>query len=117
MVHGVGIDIVSVDKFKAVMDRRGSKFLSRLFTAEELEYCLTRRYPEIHLSARFAAKNSLFKALGRTLGYSSVEVKRAISGAPALRIAGNSTDGLRCNLSMAHSKEYSMAETIVEVLE
>ena len=117
MVHGVGIEVVSVERFRAAMNRRGSKFLRRLFTAPELEYCFGKRHPELHLSARFAAKRSLFKALGHSLGYSKVEVMRADSGAPALRVEGSALEGLRCSLSMAHSKEYSMAETVVEVVE
>ena len=73
MIHAIGIEIVSVDKFKAAMERRGEKLLTRLFSPSELKYCLARRVPAIHLSARFAAKRSLFKALGRNLGYSNVE--------------------------------------------
>jgi holo-[acyl-carrier protein] synthase len=116
MVHGVGIEIVSVDKFKAVMERRGEKFLKRLFTANELKYCRGHRSPEVHLCARFAAKSSLFKALGRTLGYSNVEVVRDVLGAPELKVEGAGLDGYSCSVSMAHTGEYSIAETVVEVL-
>ncbi len=68
MVHGIGIEIVSIERFRAAMERRGEKLLHRLFTEGELKFCLGRKRPEVHLSARFAAKRSLFKALGRSLG-------------------------------------------------
>ncbi len=114
MVHGVGIEIVSVERFRAAMDRRGAKFLHRLFTEGELKYCMRRKSPEVHLSARFAAKRSLFKALGHSLGYSSVEVVHDSNGAPSLAVEGSGVDGLRCSVSISHSKEYSVAETVVE---
>ncbi|MBE9528683.1 MAG: holo-ACP synthase [Proteobacteria bacterium] len=114
MVHGVGIEIVSVERFLAVMDRRGEKFLRRLFTEAELRYCKRKKSPAVHLSARFAAKRSLFKALGRSLGYASVEVVHDGNGAPSLAVEGPGIDGLRCSLSISHSADYSIAETIVE---
>ncbi len=116
MVHGIGIEIVSVERFRAAMERRGEKLLHRLFTEGELKFCLGRKRPEVHLSARFAAKRSLFKALGRSLRYSSVEIVRDTNGAPTLAVDGPGVDGLRCSLSMSHSREYSVAETVVETV-
>ena len=114
MVHGIGIEIVSVERFRAVMERRGEKFLSRLFTDSELKYCLGKRFPAVHLSARFAAKRSLFKALGRAFRYCGVEVVHDSNGRPSLAVEGSGVDGLRCSLSISHSREYSIAETGVE---
>jgi holo-[acyl-carrier protein] synthase len=114
MVHGVGIEIVSVERFLAAMDRRGEKFLRRLFTDAELKYCMRKKSPAVHLSARFAAKRSLFKALGRALRYASVEVVHDGNGAPSFAVEGHGTEGFRCSVSISHSAEYSIAETIVE---
>lgn len=112
MIYGIGIDIVDVPRFKAAMDRRGERFLRRLFTEAELSYCLGRKNPEAHLAARFAGKMSLFKALGRSFSFRDVEIVRDSRGAPHLK----STLLLpyKCSISITHDGNLSIAETIVE---
>ena len=113
MVHGVGIDIVSITKFSAAIERRGTGLYKRLFTADELVYCLKKRSPARHLAARFAAKVSLFKAMGRHMGFLNVEVVRSALGAPELKVNGTPR-GFRYNVSISHTDDLAVAETIVE---
>lgn len=113
MVHGIGIDTVHISRFRAAMERFGPRLLERLFTASELEYCLGQRMPERHLSARFAAKVSFMKALGRPMGFKDVEVLRNQGGAPAIRAKGMD-EALRVSLSIAHDGDLSIAETVIE---
>ncbi len=113
MIEGIGIDIVDVPRFRSAMERWGARFTNRLFTPAELEYCLRQKSPERHLAARFAAKVSLFKALGRTLRFTGVEVARGESGGPVFR--GRDIDeGLRLSLSISHDGRLSVGQTIVE---
>ena len=84
MIHGIGIDTVEISRFKRALDRWGDRLKTRLFTPGELAYCLGQRSPERHLSARFAAKVSFFKALGRPLAFRDVEVSRDPAGAPSI---------------------------------
>jgi holo-[acyl-carrier protein] synthase len=112
MIKGIGIDIVDVARFKAAMDRWGERLCSRLFTEAELGYCLGRRKAENHLAARFAAKESLKKALGRSLNYQDVEVTRDSSGRPAFKVVGLD-EGTACVLTMSHDGGLAVAETVV----
>lgn len=112
MILGIGIDIVEAPRFKAAVDRFGERLLNRLFTGQELGYCMRQRRPERHLSARFAAKVSLFKALGRGLSYRAVEVKRDESGRPSFESL--ELKGLRVSLSITHDGDLSLAQTIIE---
>ncbi|MBI1893192.1 MAG: holo-ACP synthase, partial [Candidatus Rokubacteria bacterium] len=66
-VTGIGVDLVRVERIREMMERWDRRFLSRVFTPEELSYCLKRRRPEQHLAARFAAKEAALKALGTGL--------------------------------------------------
>ena len=116
MIRGVGIDIVDVKRFKAAMKRFKGRFEKRLFTEAELSHCAGLRYPERHLAARFAAKVSAFKALGRTCPYKDVEIVRDSNGRPALIVKGMEK-GLRLLLSLSHEKNLSLAETIAETFE
>jgi phosphopantetheinyl transferase (holo-ACP synthase) len=56
---------------------------------------------------------SFFKALGRPVPWKEVEVERASSGAPVLKIKGLS-EGLRVSVSISHDGHLSIAETIIE---
>ncbi|MGA1822969.1 MAG: holo-ACP synthase [Thermoplasmatota archaeon] len=59
-VAGVGIDIVDVDNMEKLLSGRSR---SRIFTSGELVYCDGKENPILHLSGRFAAKESVIKAL------------------------------------------------------
>jgi holo-[acyl-carrier protein] synthase len=113
MVHGIGIDIVSIPRFSAAMKRRGPGLCKRLFTGDELAYCLKRRFPERHLAARFAAKVSLFKAMGSHMGFLNVEITRSALGAPVMEVKGGG-QGFRYNVSISHTGKLAVAETVVE---
>jgi holo-[acyl-carrier protein] synthase len=89
-VIGIGVDAVDVDRFRASLARTPS-LAGRLFTAGELAYAARRSDPTERLAARFAAKEAVMKALGVGLGafaFRDVEVVRATSGEPALRLTG-----------------------------
>ncbi|MFZ3073222.1 MAG: holo-ACP synthase [Thermodesulfobacteriota bacterium] len=116
MIRGVGIDIIDVVRFKAAMKRFEGRLEKRLFTEAELSYCAGLRHSERHLATRFAAKVSVFKALGRTLPYKDVEVARDSNGRPVLNVKGVEK-GFRFSLSLSHEKGFGLAETIVEIFE
>ena len=86
----VGIDLVDVDRFRAVLERRPS-LAARVFTAEEREALSSHVDPVPSLAARFAAKEAAMKALGVGLGavdFGDIEVRRTPSGAPELIVRG-----------------------------
>ena len=113
MIHGIGIDTIEISRFKRAMDRWGDKLNSRLFTPSELAYCLGQRSPERHLSARFAAKVSFFKALGRPLCYRAVEVSRDSTGAPSL-VSNAIEKGMSVSVSISHDGDLSIEKTDIE---
>jgi holo-[acyl-carrier protein] synthase len=113
MIYGIGIDIVSIGRFKKAVERWGARLEKRLFTDGELSYCLGQTHPERHLAARFAAKEALFKALGGPLPFQNVEITRGSSGRPEVKVAGIQ-DEYRFNISMSHEREYCVAQVIIE---
>ena len=38
-----GIDIIEIDRIKTSIERQGEKFLNRIFTNNEIEYCKSDR--------------------------------------------------------------------------
>ena len=60
-MHAHGIDIIEISRIAKAVDSWGDRFLKRIYTNREIEYCRGRA-PE--LAARFAAKEAVMKALG-----------------------------------------------------
>ena len=51
MIFGIGIDIIEIDRIKKSIEKFGDVFLNKIFTATEVEYCLSAsknfcRFPE-----------------------------------------------------------------------
>lgn len=87
---GMGTDLVEVERIRRVCERQGDRFLKRVFTEEELEYCLGMKYPHKHLAARFAAKEAVSKAfttgIGAQLGWKSISVYKGKRDEPLVRL-------------------------------
>ena len=118
MVAGIGIDVVAVSRIKRAAARSGGRFLNRVYTGREREYCLARRDPYPCLAARFAAKEAVFKALGNGLAncrWQDVEILQAPTGTPFVRLSGGAAAIARALgvkqvlVSLAHEKEYAAA--------
>lgn len=83
MIIGVGIDVVDITRFAAVLERT-PRLLDRLFTPDE------RHLAPASLAARFAAKEAVAKALGAPVGlrWTDCTVHRGDDGHPHLDISG-----------------------------
>ena len=122
-VKGIGVDLVRIARVRRLMERWEQRFLSRVFTAEELAYCLRRKRPEQHLAARFAAKEAALKALGTGLSlgvrWREIEVRRGQGEAPTIHFSGrmgslSQARGATRNLvSLTHDGEYAMAQVML----
>src|SRR5579885_1140731 len=78
----IGLDIVEIDRIRGLA-RRSPRFLSRVFSAEEIAYCRGKRLQWQHFAVRFAAKEAVWKALGREgLGLKDISVSRDERGKP-----------------------------------
>ena len=115
-----GVDIIEISRVRRVLERYGQRFLDRVFTPEEIEYCRGRAP---NLAARFAAKEATMKALGtgvRGVGWKDIEVVRAESGAPGIKLSGRAERragrfGVQeTALSISHSQEYAVAFVLIE---
>jgi holo-[acyl-carrier protein] synthase len=93
-VIGIGTDLVDLDRMRDVLARTPT-IIDRLFTVEEQRYARQRRDPTERFGGRFAAKEAAMKALGLGLGglrFRDIEVVRAESGAPSLRLHAGAAD-------------------------
>ena len=118
---GIGVDLVSISRVRGVFEGKPA-LLATVFTKEELRYCTRQRRPFMHLAARFAVKEAVFKALERGLGqgmhWTDVGTEHGPSGEPRLILRGEvarlaKAKGLRrCAISLTHAGGYAMAAAI-----
>lgn len=115
VIVGVGVDLVDVVRFTAVLARTPA-VRDRLFTAAE------RDLPPTRLAGRFAAKEAVAKALGGPagLGWQDVEVVVKESGQPRLAVGGAVAAAAerrgvrRWHLSMSHDGGFAVAMVVAE---
>jgi holo-[acyl-carrier protein] synthase len=114
MVIGTGIDIIEVARVKTIAEKN-PRFLEKIFTAGEIDYCLNKRNQYQHLAARFAAKEAFFKAIGRRINWTDVELTNLPSGKPELEIKNKERFRIeRAHVSVSHLKDYAVAAVILE---
>ena len=118
----VGIDTVDIDRFRGVMERQ-PRVLDRLFSPAERAAIADRADPAPGFAARFAAKESLLKALGgtpRSWTWHEIEVLSVRHGEPRLELHGGiaaharSTGIKRTVVSMSHDGNHAVAVVIGE---
>lgn len=121
MISGIGIDVVEVGRIRTVIEKWDERFISRLFTPNEMARCRARVNPAECFAVRFAAKEALAKALGhgwcKHFRWTDVEVLNDESGKPGLQIGGitaNLVRNKRVLLSLTHTRKYAAAMVTVE---
>ena len=58
----LGIDCTEISRFR---DYHNDKLFKKIFTEKEIKYCLSKSQPSQHFAVRFAAKESVYKALSQ----------------------------------------------------
>lgn len=115
-----GTDIIEIERVKKAIENLGEKFLSTIFTEQEIEYCEARKMQKYqHYAARFAVKEAAFKALGEyikdEIDWKSFEVIKGKNGKPILKINNKIEELENVDISISHCKEYATA-TVVALL-
>ena len=107
----IGIDIVEISRMAQALARR-PKLYARLFTPAERCYCDGKRNAAQHYAVRFAAKEAVAKALGRSLSWQEVEITRGTTGPPQALLHGaaaTTAAGGKIQISLSHSDGYAVA--------
>ena len=114
MIVGIGVDIIEVDRIQKLAEK-SPRFLKRVFTNEEIQYCTGKKNKYQHLAARFAAKEAFFKALGKKIHWTDVGIVNLPSGKPELVLNSEGPFPFeRTYVSVSHLKDYAVAYVILE---
>ena len=125
MIIGNGVDIIEVNRIKDAIDKYGQSFLGRIFTDKELKNAREHNSFYQHLAGRFAAKEAVFKALGKVkLNFRDVEVLNDDQGKPYCSLLNYNQDEnphqkfwgggkFDIHVSISHIKNYAVASAII----
>jgi holo-[acyl-carrier protein] synthase len=95
-IVAMGMDLVQIERVQQVLDRRGQRFLERVFTPGEVAYCEARRERVTHYAGRFAVKEAVMKVLGtgwaRGVRWRDIEVARRPGEAPRVVLHGRAAE-------------------------
>jgi holo-[acyl-carrier protein] synthase len=118
-VTGLGTDIIAIARFNKSIEKYGKKFLDKIFTAAEQEYCDAFSDSAPRYAARFSAKEAVSKALGcgigENLGFHDIEILKDDLGKPYIKLSPSALahfNDVSFHLSISHCKEYATAVAI-----
>ncbi len=124
MILGNGIDLAEAARLRRACDRRGRRFLERLFTEAERADCERALDPWPRYASRFAAKEAFLKAMGTGLRggmrWLDMEVRKDALGKPELHLSGRVAElaaergVLHIHLSLSDLPDLSVASVVIE---
>ena len=118
---GIGVDIVEIARIEQAVQRT-PRFVKRVFSQEERDYCDAQTRPAVHYAARFAAREAILKALGTGFGsgisLSDIAVSRDQRGKPLAVLSGKAREianqqGVQeVALSLSHTNDLAVANAL-----
>ena len=117
-----GTDIIEIERVKESIENLGEKFLERVYTKKEIEYCENKKTQKYqHYAARFAAKEAVFKAVSEMLpdkydiNWNDIEILNDDTGRPYVNILNHDIQSGDIDISISHCKEYAVASVIFTI--
>ncbi len=91
-IVSIGSDLTRVDRIEQSFARYGERFLARVFTDRERDYCDSRHARFTHYAGRFAVKEAVMKVLGtgwtQGVRWVDIETVRERGGPPRALLHG-----------------------------
>ena len=116
-----GIDIIEISRIQESIENLGDKFLNKIYTEKEIDYCESKGKSKYeHYAARFAVKEAAFKAVSEevedkyTLSWKDIETMNDEKGRPIVKILflkDNKVENV--DVSISHCKDYAVANVTV----
>lgn len=112
-----GVDIIEINRIQEAIESQGDRFLNKLYTEAEVDYCSnTGKMIYQHYAARFAAKEAIFKAISNEIAlnqdniFKKIEVLNEKDGKPIVNLDALQIKNIESmDLSLSHIKNYAIA--------
>jgi holo-[acyl-carrier protein] synthase len=122
MIEAVGVDIADVKRVQAVLERWGERFVMKIYSRREAEYCRLHRDEALRFAARFAAKEAFIKCMGSARGirWNEIELLNNRAGKPGFHLSDSIRKTLehrnvhQVHVSISHTAQYAVAFVVFE---
>lgn len=109
-IAGIGTDVVDINRFRDIVEKRGENFLKKIFTKKELKYAENKKFFHAHMAGKFAAKEAVKKALpdGARIGlnWPEIEILNHSDGKPYVLLSGQAQEIM---------KDFELSHVLVSV--
>lgn len=110
---GLGTDIAAIERFRGIGG--DASRVNRIFTEDEIAYCLSKAVCSESFAGHFAAKEAVIKAFASfdmKFSLKQVEIMHLADGRPYAHIPTMHEYDIL--LSIAHEKEYAIATALIK---
>lgn len=115
-----GVDIIEVNRIKKAITNIEEKFLDRVYTKKEIQYCNSKNINKYeHYAARFAGKEAVLKAISDgleskyNLSWQDIEILNNKEGRPYVNLDNEIGNNIQIDISLSHIKEYAIANCVI----
>mgnify|MGYP006154068907 CR=1 FL=1 len=123
----IGTDIIEVARIEKLIKDKGDKFLNKIYTQNEIDYCESKGLNKYqYYAGRFAAKESIVKALSSDVHkkgsqadssffISMFEIVNNHKGVPIVNFTNNKIkEKISIRVSISHIEKYATAVAIIQ---
>ncbi|MBT4540742.1 holo-ACP synthase [Candidatus Woesearchaeota archaeon] len=109
----IGTDIEEITRFREKPYDKNKGFYEKVFTENEILYCMEKADPYQHFAVRFCAKEAVIKALqNKKVSFNEIEVINE-DNIPKIKINLENFNEMDIKVSLSHTKNYAVAYVIV----
>ena len=128
MIYGIGTDLINSERVEKLLNKYGNKFLSKIFSHEEINNSKISYNKALYFSKRFAGKEAFWKAISpnneKTLHFNEIEILSNNNGKPYVNLIGRTKNrifdlekSLNCkfnfHISISDEKPNALAFVII----
>ena len=92
MIYGIGTDLINSERVEKLLNKFGNKFLSKIFSNQEIKNSETSYDKALFFSKKFAGKEAFWKAISpnrdNTLHFNEIEILSNKNGKPYVNLIG-----------------------------
>ncbi|MBI5325153.1 MAG: holo-ACP synthase [Ignavibacteriae bacterium] len=122
MIIGIGTDIIEIERIANSVGNYGDRFIKRIFTETEIEYCEQfKEKKALHYAARFAAKEAFSKAIGTGITegfkFKEIGIRNEKNGKPLVELNGGLKEKYGdciVHVSLSHTEGNAVAYVVME---
>jgi holo-[acyl-carrier protein] synthase len=121
-IAGLGTHVVDCLRVRRLIDRHAEVFLVQVYTPREMAFCRDRAHSTEHYAAVWAAKEAVFRSLGRTwrkgVAWIDVEVVFEVATEPVVLVTGPTRDVMSgravrdIRVALAHCRTFATATAL-----